>query len=197
MIDALLFSVRDAIRAQPFGYGSAALCEIMDDGHPPAKCGNLFVAIHEGQSQSKARRNLDEYFAFAVTLTMVVRLPDDHIGISLLASKLARTATKGQPSFNARMEQLRAFLHMNWGMTVVPGQTPASANDNIAAWTPSGSVYGFIEPAAYTGRDKPQLMGGEWLGADPESKDAALVCELRFDGARRLQPQTLAVGPYG
>ncbi len=197
MIDALLFAVRDAIRAQSFGYSSAAFAEIMDDGHPPVKCGNIFVAIHEGQSQSRARRNLDEYFAFAVTLTMPVRMPDDKIGVTLLASKLARTATKGQPSFNARMEQLRAFLHMNWSMTVLTGQTPASANDNIAAWTPSGTVYGFIEPAAYTGRDKPRLEGGEWLGADPESRDAALVCELRFDGARRMQPQTAAVGPYG
>ncbi len=197
MIDALLYAVRDAVRAQPFGYGSAALAEIMDDGHPPEKCGNFFLAIHEGASQSKARRNLDEHFAFAVTLTMVVRLPDDHIGISLLASKLARSSTKGQPSFNSRLEQLRAFLHMNWSMTVLTGQTPASANDNIAAWTPSGTVYGFIEPAAYTGRDKPQLVGGEWFGASPESENAALMCEMRFDGARRMQPQTQAVGPYG
>ena len=75
MIDALLFAVRDAVRAQSFGYGSADLCEIMDDGHPPERCGNLFVAVHEGQSSSRARRNLDEYFAFAVTLTMRVSVP--------------------------------------------------------------------------------------------------------------------------
>jgi hypothetical protein len=197
MIDALLFGIRDAIRAQPFGYGSESLCDIQDDGHPPVSCGNIYVAIHEGTSQSKARRNLDEYFAFAVTLTMRVSVPLDRIGNALLASKLARTATKGQPSFNARMEQLRAFLHMNWSMTVVPGQTPPSANDNIAAWTPSGSVYGFIEPAGYTGRDKPQLVGGEWFGAAPDASDIGIICEMRFDGARRLQPQTLAVGPYG
>lgn len=197
MIDALLFSVRDAVRAQSFGYGSESLCDIQDDGHPPPGCGNVYVAIYEMASQSRARRNLDEYFAFGVTLTMRVSVPLDRIGNMQLASKLARTAGKGQPSFNARMEQLRGFLHMNWGFTVLQTQTPASANDNIAAWTPSGSVYGFIEPAAYIGRDKPELVGGEWFGALPEASDVGLRCEMRFDGARRMQPQTASVGPYG
>lgn len=197
MIDALLFSVRDAVRAQPFGYGSESLCDIQDDGHPPPACGNVYVSIHEGNSRSTARRNLDEYFAFAVTLTMRVSVPLDRIGNMQLASKLARSSTKGQPSFNARMEQLRAFLHMNWTLTVVQGVTPASANDNIAAWTPSGTVYGFIEPAMYAGRDKPELVGGEWFGAIPNADDIGIKCEMRFEGARRMQPQTLAVGPYG
>jgi hypothetical protein len=196
MIDALLFAVRDNIRAAGFGYGIPE-CDIMDDGHPPERCGNIFVSVHEGPSRSTARRNLDEYFAFGVTLTMVVHQPDDRIGTTLLASKLARTSGKGQPSFNARMEQLRAFLHMNWSMTVVTGGPVASANDNLAAWTPSGTVYGFIEPAGFVGRDKPDLRGGEWFGAVPEAKGVGLVCEMRFEGARRMQPQTQAVGPYG
>jgi len=197
LTDALLFAVRDAIRAQPFGYGSESLCDIQDDGHPPAQCGNIYVAIHEGTSQSKARRNLDEYFAFSVTLTMRVSVPLDRIGNTLLASKLARTPTKGQPSFNARMEQLRAFLHMNWPITVMMTQTPNSANDNIAEWTPSGQVYGFIEPAGYTGRGVPELVGGEWFGAAPDAQDVGLKCEMKFDNARRFQPQTQPVGPYG
>lgn len=196
MIDALLFSVRDGIRSQPFGYGSESLCDIQDDGHPPAQCGNIYVAVHEGQSRSTARRNLDEYFAFSITLTMRVSVPLDRIGNQLLASKLARTWGKGQPSFNARMEQLRGFLHMNWPITVLQNQTPPSANDNIANWTQGGAVYGFIEPAGYTGRDKPELVGGEWFGAAPDAQDAGIKCELRFDGARRMQAQTLPVGPF-
>lgn len=196
MIDALLFAVRDGIRAQSFGYGVPEV-DIMDDGHPPERVGNIFVAIHEGQSRSTARRNLDEYFAFAITLTMRVSVPVDRIGNTLLASKLARTSGKGQPSFNARMEQLRAFLHMNWRMTVMPNQTPPSANDNLCAWSARATEYGFIEPAGYIGRDKPTLVGGEWFGATPEASDVGLICEMRFDGARRMQPQTAAVGPYG
>lgn len=197
MIDALLFAVRDGIVAAGFGYGYPE-CEVMPDGRPPARFGNVFVAVHEGSSSSRARRNLDEYFAFSITLTMKTsHIPFDRIGEQLLASKLARTSGKGQPSFNARMEQLRAFLHMNWTITVLQSQTPKSANDNIAAWTPSGTVYGFIEPAGYTGRDKPELVGGEWFGATPDAPNEALKCDMRFDGARRMQSQTAAVGPYG
>lgn len=196
MIDALLFAVRDGIRAASFGYGEPQ-CDIMDSGMPPPRMGNIFVAVHEGNSRSTARRNLDEYFDFAVTLTMRVSVPVDRVGEQLMASKLARKMTGGQPSFNARMEQLRGFLHMNWTITVCIGSTPASANDNIAAWTPSGTVYGFVEPAAYTGRDKPELVGGEWFGAAPDAKDVGLRCEMRFERARRMQPQTLPVGPYG
>jgi len=197
MIDALLFAVRDAVRAQPFGYNTESLCDIQDDGHPPAACGAFYLAIHEGQSRSTARRNLDEYFAFSITLTMRVSVPLDRIGNTLLASKLARTWTKGQPSFNARMEQIRGFLHMNWALTVLQNQTPRSANDNIGDWTQGIAIYGFIEPAAYTGRDKPELVGGEWFGATPDAQDVGIKCEMRFDGARRMQPQTLSVGPYG
>ena len=197
MIDALLYSVRDGIRNAGYGYGIPEV-DIQDDGHPPQGVGNIYVAVYERSSTSRAKNNLDEYFNFAICLTMrVSQVPLDRIGNTLLASKLARTAGKGQPSFNARMEQLRAYLHMNWTITVVQGTTPASANDNIAAWTPSGSVYGFIEPAAYTGRDKPELVGGEWFGAAPDATDVGIKCELRFDGARRMQPMTAAVGPYG
>ena len=190
MIDALLFAVRDGIRGAGIGYDSAALCEIMDSGMPPERAGNFFVAVHEGAARGTAVRNLDERYAFAVTLTMRVSVPQpDHIGISLLASKLARTSGKGMPSFNARIEQLRALLHANW--TIL-----ANANVNLAAWTPSGSVYGFTEPATFSGREQPTLVGGEWFGASPDAPDMGLKCELRFDNARRMQPQTAAVGPY-
>ncbi len=195
MIDALLFAVRDGIRAAGFGYGVPE-CDILDDGHPPESCGNIYVSVYERASQSNSRRNLDEYFSFAICLTMRIRVPLGRIGDSLLASKLARTSGKGQPSFNARMEQLRGYLHENWPMTVYfQGATPASANDNIAAWTPGGTVYGFTEPARYVGRDKPEIVGGEWFGSDPAAVAEGLKCELRFDGARRMQPQTQPVGP--
>lgn len=196
MIDALLFSVRDNIRAAGFGYGEPQ-CDIQDDGRPPEAVGNIFVAVHELTSRSTARRNLDEYFGFALTVTLRVSIPAFRVGDMQMASKLARTGTKNEPSLNARMEQLRGFLHMNWTITVVTGQTVPSANDRIAAWMPSGTVYGFVEPAAYTGRDKPELVGGEWFGAVPDAKDVGIKCEMRFEGARRMQPQTAAVGPYG
>ena len=167
----------------------------MDDGHPPPRCGNIFIAVHEGASRSTQDNNLDEYFGWNLTLTMRVAVPLDRIGDMLLASKLARTAATGKPSFNARLEQLRAWGHMNCTITVLQSQTPASANDNLAAWN-SGTIYGFVEPARYRGAEKPVLVGGEWFGAMPDALDVGLKAELRFDGARRMQPQTAAVGPF-
>lgn len=194
MIDALLFSVRDNIRAAGFGYG-VPQCDVMDDGHPPPRCGDLFVAVHPGSVRSQARRNLDERYGFNITLTMRVVGPLDRVGDTLMASKLARTSGKNQPSFMARMDQLRGFLHMNWTIGVVQGTTPPSANDNILAWAYGGTTYGFVEPAGYVGCDRPELVGGEWFTSTPDANDIGLKCELRFDGARRMQPQTAAVGP--
>lgn len=197
MIDALLFSVRDGLRAAGYGYGVQEV-EIMDDGHPPPRAGNIFIAVHEGPTRATNDNCLMEYFAWNLTLTMRVSVPLDRIGDQLLASKLARRAGPGQPSFNARLEQLRAWGHMNWQVTVLPNQTPNSANDNLCAWAPAGTsqVYGFIEPARYRGAEKPTLVGGEWFGSVPEAADVGLKAELRFDGARRMQPQTAAVGPF-
>ena len=196
MMDALLFAVRDGIRAAGYGYGTAE-CEIMGNGQPPVPCGNIFVAVHSGAIRSTASRNLDEYFSFLITLTMRISVPIDRVGDQLLASKLLRSYGKRNPSLESRAEQLRGLLHMNWNITVVQGRTPNSANDNIAAWTPDGSVYGFIEPPRYVGQDKPELVGGEWFGENPMGVPEGLKCEMRFEAARRMQPQTLAVGPYG
>ena len=95
MIDALLFAVRDGVRAARFGYGVPE-CDIMDDGHPPPRVGNIFVAVYERGSRSTARRNLDEKFDFGLTLTMRVSGPVDRVGNTLLANKLARTSGIGK-----------------------------------------------------------------------------------------------------
>ncbi len=199
MLDALIFAVRDGVRSAGFGYGYPQ-CELTGpDGRPPPRMGDLFVSVYGGSSHNTAVRNLDERFGFCVTLTMRVSgVPLDRIGDVLLASKLARTTGKGMPSFNARCEQLRKYLHMNWPITVQTGQMPASANDNLVAWCPSdvSSVYGFVEPAHYTGEERPQLVGPDWFSAEPGNESVGLKAELKFEGARRMQPQTQPVGPY-
>lgn len=182
MIDALLHAVRDAIRSGGFDY-DARSCEIMDDDHPPPRCGDWFVSVHEGPSSSQMDNALDEYFSFILTLTARVRgVPLDRIGDQLLARKLARRAgPKGAPSFNARIEQLRGFLHMNWGVL-------QDANNNLVALEPDAmNVYGFCEPARYRGADNPVLVGGEWFGAEPEADDVGLKADMRFEDCRRLQ----------
>ena len=201
MIDALLYAVRDSIRAAKIGYGIAE-CEITDDGKPPPRAGNWFAAVHGGRSHpgDANSRNLDELFDFSMTLTGRVTISMDRIGDQMIARNVALVDINNVPlaqrqGFNAKLEQLRAFLHMNWQITVLTGQTPNSANDNLAAWA-SGTVYGFVEPARFQGMETPVLVGPDWLGAEPDADQFALKSELRFTNARRFQPQTASVGAF-
>ncbi len=197
MIDALLFAVRDAIRSAGFNYGKAE-CEIMEDGKPPERFGNFFAAVHGGRARPKEgynKRNLYEQYGFSVTLTMRVTV-GDRVGDQQIARDIALVPLGQRQGFDHKADQLRGFLHMNWAMTVLTNQSPASANDNLSAWA-TGTVYGFATPASYSGADgDPKLVGGEWFGAEPDSEDCGIVQELRFDGAERFQPQTAAVGPF-
>lgn len=197
MIDALLYAVRDAIRAAGINYGKAE-CEIQDDGKPPPRAGNVFVAVHDGKTRPSSgnnKRNLEELYDFSVTLTMRVTVAMDRIGDQLIARNLALVPLAQRQGFNAKVEQLRAFLHMNWPITVLTGQTPNSANDNLIAWC-TGTVGGFGLPASFEGADVPALAGPDWLGAEPDSDKFAIKAEMRFSGAERLQPQTLPQGPF-
>lgn len=196
MIDALLYAVRDAVREAGFGYGRAE-CEITDDGRPPPRAGNVFVAVHGGKTRPGAAnsRNLDELYDFSVTLTMRVTIPLDRVGDQLIARNIDLVPHGQRQGFDHKLEQLRGFLHSNWRITVLRGQTPNSANDNIALWA-TGTVYGFVEPARYQPSELPSLQGGDWLGAEPDSEDFAVKAEMRFAGARRFQPQTAAVGVF-
>lgn len=183
MIDALLFSVRDAIIAGGFGY-SASTCEVMDSGEPPPRCGKEFVAVHQAatRTSSETDNKLEEYFGFSVTRTQRIVAPLDQVGWKELAIKLAK-----QTGFNRRCEQLRAFLHMNWGIL-------QDANNNLKAWAPDnqGTVYGFCEPARYRGMEKPKIVASSWFRAEhPQGKGDdhfGIVSELTFGDARRFQP---------
>ena len=189
--------MRDGIRQGGFNYDMAA-CEIMDDGRPPPRCGSFFAAVHGGRCRPGGAnsRNLDELFGFSVTLTMRVTVPLDRLGDQQMARNIVLAPQGQRQGFDHKLEQLRGFLHMNWRITVLTSQTPASANDNLAAWKDTGTVFGFVEPARYQGMEAPRLAGGEWFGADPDAMDMGLVSEVRFDGARRFQPQTASVGVF-
>lgn len=196
MIDALLYAVRDGIRAAGFNYGRAE-CDITEDGKPPPRAGNVFVSVHGGKSYSGPAnsRNLDELYDFSVTLTMRVAIPLDRVGDQLIARNIELVPLGQRSGFDHKVDQLRKYLHMNWAITVMVGQNPPSANDNISAWA-TGTVYGFVEPARYQGPETPMLVGAEWMGATPESEDFALKSELRFTRARRMQPQTTPQGVF-
>lgn len=201
MIDALLYAVRDWVRAAKFSYGYAE-CTINDDGKPTPRCGNWFVSIHGGKSRPGIanERNLYELFDFSATLTGRVIGPLDGVGENQIARNVPLLDINNVPltqrqGFNAKLEQLRGFLHSNWAMTVLTGQTPNSANDNISAWC-TGTVYGFCEPARYAGAEIPVLVGGDWFDAEPEVDSFGIKSELRFINAKRFQPQTGATGAF-
>lgn len=196
MIDALLFAVRDAIIAARMNYDQAT-CRIMDDGRPPPRCGNYFAAIHGGKSANKGVRNLDEKFDFSVTLTERVTVPLDRLGEQQMARNIELIPLGYRQGFDHKVERVRAFLAgANWRITVLQAQYPLSANDNLVAWG-HGVSYGFCEPYTYQGTVGPaKLVGGEWFGADPEADDVGIMQELRFGGARRMQPHSVEVGPF-
>lgn len=199
MIDALLYSVRDTIRGAKIGY-SVAECEITDDGKPPPRAGNVFVAVHGGKSHpgDANDNNLYELFDFSVTLTMRITIAQDRVGDQLMARNTVLVPLGQKQGFDHKVEQLRSLLHMNWGMIVLKGQNPKSANDNIIEWATGAAVYGFCEPARFQGADTPTGVGGDWLGAEPSEDGGpfALKSELRFVNAKRFQPVISSVGPF-
>ena len=198
MIDALLYAVRDGIRAAGMNYGVHE-CDIRDSGKPKPECGNVYVAVHDGKTRSVADNQLNEVYDFAVTLTMRVTIPADRIGDQLLARNLALVPLAQRQGFNAKIEQLRTFLHMNWAITVLRNQTPNSANDNLASWgfsTNGADVYGFYEPARYRGTEVPSPVGDEWFEAEPTGDNFGIKAQMRFEGAKRLQPVLLPSGPF-
>lgn len=179
MIDALLYSVRDAILAAPLGY-DVITCDVREDGHPPPRCGDVFVAVHQSGSQSVMDNALDEYFSFSLTITMRVTIPLDRVGDKLLAKRLARKV-----GMNARADTFR-FLHMNWAVL-------QDANNNLVVLNPNADlIYGFCEPARYKGLSEPNLVGPEWFMAEAGDQSVGLVGVLSFADARRLQ----AMGTY-
>ncbi len=194
MIDALVYAVRDGIRKAGLNY-DAASCEIMDDGRPPPRCGNFFAAIHDGAMASDADNQLNELYSFTVTLTMRVTVPLDRVGDQQMARNITRVPLGERQGFYAKTDRLRAFLHMNWQIVVLTGQTPNSANDNLTAWS-TGTVYGFCEPMRFRSMDMPKLVGGEWFGAEADAEDVGMKAALTFGRCRRFQPVTQASGPF-
>ncbi len=200
MIDALLYAVRDGIRAGGMSYGVAE-CEIMDDGRPTARAGNFFLAIHDGAMRSVSDNQLNELYSFSATLSMRLTVPLDRVGDQQLARNIARVPLGIRQGFYAKADQIRAFLHMNWAITVQPGQTPNSANDNLVQWSAGmpgvSEVYGFNEPMRFRSMENPKLVYADWFQNDPTSDDPqGLKAMMTFADCRRFQPVTKPSGPF-
>jgi hypothetical protein len=186
MMDALLYAVRGmnntsaGLWGAGFGY-SVETCDIMPDGKPRPMSGDTFLAIHPGNTRSERDNMLFERYAFNITLTMkVTRVAMDRVGVRLLTSDVAQQLAR-KVGFNQKADQIRAFMHMNWGVL-------QDANQNLINFNPQAElVYGFCEPARFRGMDLPVWALGDHFGSEPDSGDLGLKAELRFADCLRFQ----------
>jgi hypothetical protein len=175
---AIKTAVRDSIRSQSWGY-DYAICELMEDGKPPSRCGQLFVAVHDGGRSSDQQNSLDERYAVIVTVTMRSSyIAKDRIGLNLIDEKQIGTKL----GFDDVVDRIRALQHMNYNVM------NAANTIILASVSPGTDVYGFAEPLMYQGEDgPPRSVGADWFNAEPESLETGIVQGLKFGNARRLQ----------
>lgn len=173
---ALELAVRDSIQTTLFSgvTNPQTICDVMDDGEPSPRCGDWFYAVHGESFNNGMQNTLDETYSVTVTVTGKIRQPFDRLGTDLV--------NKATTGLNDRVQALK-YLHMNY--TVM-----AAANATILA-AATGDVYGFCEPLRLASGTLPaRVVGASWFKADPTADLCGLVCDVRFVGARRIQPNT-------
>lgn len=190
MIEALLLAVRDTIRTSGLGWNETN-SEIMGDGpsgagQPPPDVGKWFCAIHQGPQSQDMMNAKNTYDSFTLTLTARIDgVPIDRIGNVLLAGQVASSQAR-KLNFNARARWLSDILDMDWyGI--------GDANNWMRKIEPDAPViYGYCEPAHFTGMSDVQLVTGDWFYAKPPESGGnfyqGIKADLSFEGARRLQP---------
>ena len=174
-----MLAVRDTLQ-EALGV-DRTVCDVSyADGMPPASSGQEFIAVCEGEWRGldQADYGLRELYGVEVIVTRRLgSYPLDRIGSDVLT-----TASKGM---NARLAQVRAALHMNYGLLLVANKTI-----NDAAEQPEN---GFIEALRFRGVGRSQIKGQSWLHAesDPDDEEGreecALVRSASFGGAERDQ----------
>ena len=162
-------------------------CDHMPDGQPPARCGHRFVAVHYGGQSNTCRNSLDREFDLAVTVTMRLAAPRDRAGMWL-----ARRNTRD--GLEQLCEEIVRALHMSYPVINRANVLLESENPVRLPWA-TITVHGYSEPFHFASdAGDPREVGADWFGAVNESEEGGLTApagytqELRFAGARRLQP---------
>lgn len=189
MMNALLIATVNLYIQANLGY-SKLNCKIMPDERPPSGyTGEHFISVWQGPTAGLSDNCLNESFSWNVTLTARVGMvPRDRIGDRVLACEIANTpGPNGAPSFNARMDQLRAMSHMAWGLI-------QDANNIIVNLSgKSGLVYGFYEPARVRSVGDMAIVGDDWFDAEPGNSSIAIKETISLQEAKRFQPVALYV----
>jgi hypothetical protein len=187
---ALLPGVADRLTENNGKISLTALeCDVMPDGQPPEKCGQVFVAVHPSQwnQTNDAGTALDETFGFQVTVSVRSRkVSGDAWGRATMCDPRKGT---GQGGLYAVAEGVRAALHCDY--TAI-----AKANSliDIAADGQGTTANGFDpECIFFTGGDgRPAKRRADWWGSTTESLSekgspyAGLSLSLNFT-VRRVQ----------
>lgn len=174
---ALLKAVRDLLRlpvgagtpANGLGYANA-VCEIMFDGQPPPSCGQLFVAVHEGDWTSNFDEAREDDMGVEITVTRrVAYLPRDRGYVALLDATDA---------LHVEMDRIIAKIHDNENVRTAAGTIIGNLASN------------FHRPLFFRGpAGKTIPQGPDWFSADPDgpSPPTGVARTLRFGGATRTQ----------
>jgi hypothetical protein len=152
-----------------------SVCDITEDGAPKPNSGQAFYGIVGNEFGNQSTTSLDEEYRIKVVITLRAGYsPDDKVGTEIL--------TKATTGLWARVEALRAHLHMNETLR-------ADANTNATyGCNPIGTENGFVQPLRFSGARYIGAKGPDWFSA--EGQDDAVTgvaAELSFDFARRVQ----------
>lgn len=180
--EALHFAVRDQLRLpSPEGLGLRDIeCEVMADGRPPPRCGDYFVSVHGAPS----RRGLfhsgftDEYIGVEVTVTRRINVPFDRLG-----TEVVDEAARG---VNAKVNQIVALLErQRYAVMTLANETIGST------FNETDTPRGFIEPLYYQDSEKAKIVDASHF-MSVEQRLSGVIVNIRFAGARRIQPEDIA-----
>ena len=161
-----LIAVRDRVRSQrSYDYKT---CELMFDGKPPPRCGEVFVSVCQASRSSSSDLALVEDSELLIVLTIrAERVPFDRWGTDLM--------NKATTGFNPRIDALRALCHMDYTAM------------NTANTALGGLVNGWVSPLMYVGEGRPTVQGPDWFHAEPSAPEVGVSMELRFGKSERIQ----------
>ncbi len=144
---------------------------VQEDGQPPPFAGELYIAVHDGDSANDAETSLDETFGVDVTISRRAGfVPKDRVGSELIVK-----ATTG---LVARSDAIKVAIHMQYDV-IIGGAN--AANTIIGA-----GANGFEKPLKFRRCTRTQRKGAEWFGAE-KGQPGGKIKVLSFDGAQRVQ----------
>lgn len=156
------------------------VCDITDDGSPKPSSGQVFYGIVGNSFSNTYDLGLDETYDFEIIITLRAGYsPEDRTGSELLL----KPQTVNQPNTGglwARVEALRAHLHMNDLLRI-------DANTN-ATYGIGNAANGFVVPPVFLGAQYLGAKSPDWFSAEgADDAITGVAAKLTFGRAERVQ----------